>query len=110
MQFLQQDDHAELVEVDEKERIDDGHGAENAAEECHQAEGEPAARRHHPESGVAAPEKGLHEGKRNSVQQEDHEGDRQVGQPRGQDDTVEAPEGGRSADQGCAERLRAVFQ
>ena len=46
LQFLQQDDHAELIEIDQEERLDDGHGAEHAAEKGHQSEGEPAPRRH----------------------------------------------------------------
>ena len=110
MQLLQKHDNAELVEVDQEERLDDSHGAEETAGERHQSEGRPPFGGHPAEASVCAVEEGLHEHKWDGVEEEDHKGYLKVGQPRREHDPVEAPQGRRDTDQGRAEGGGADLQ
>ena len=62
-----------------------------------QDEGQPAAPIHAAQNGIAAEQERLHDEKGHCMQQEDHERDLQVVEPRREHDAVKAPENRRKA-------------
>jgi len=93
LELLQQHHHAELVEVDQEERLDDGERAEHAAGGGDGHQRQPAAGVHGADAAQGAGEEGHHEQERHRVQQEHHQQHREVAEAGREDDPVQAPQG-----------------
>ncbi len=92
LQLLQQDHDADLTEIHQEQRLDDGEGPQDATREGDESEKDPVDRR----SAKRAPrscgyEHRLHQQERHRVEEEHHEGNAQVEESGREDDAVEAP-------------------
>ena len=94
LQLLQQDDHGEAVEMQQKQRLDNGQGAQGTTKQGDEAEIEQVGARHGLQVAVFLEEEQVHQQEREKVDDEDHEGRVEVVELRREQDAVNAPKHG----------------
>ena len=94
LQFLQQNDNGKVVEMQQKQRLDDGQGAQGTAKQGDEQEIDQVGARHGLQVTVFPEKEHVHQREWAEVNHEDHEGGVEVIELRREQDAVHTPKHG----------------